>query len=703
MNHKYVIKKGSANPLGATLYPNGVNFSVFSPEATAIELLLFAHENDITPIVIPLDNRINKSFYYWHIFIEGLEANQLYGFRVDGEYNPMTGRRFDKSKVLTDPYSKALVGNYDRGLASEYGINNIRCCLKSAVIDNHFDWEDVEAPNTPLSQSVIYEMHVGGFTKNPNSGLKASIRGTYMGVVEKIPYLKKLGITAIELLPVYFFDNQDAPYNKTNYWGYSPISFFAPHSQFSSATTPQGVVNEFKTMIRELHRADIEVILDVVYNHTAETDYSGPTYNLRGFSNYSYYITDDSGHYKDYSGCGNSLNANHSVVRRMITQSLEYWVSEMKVDGFRFDLASILSRDENGEPMLNPPILWSIESNPVLVDTKLIAEPWDATGLYQVANFTGDKWAVWNANYRDDIRKFVKSSAGMIPALANRLLGSYDLLRGRTHKFKPDRSIHFVTCHDGFTLYDLVSYNEKHNLSNGEANRDGSNNNESWNCGAEGATRDAEIIKLRKKQMKNFLSLLFLSQGTPMLLMGDEVGRTQQGNNNAYCQDNEISWFNWDNLTENAELFEFSRKVIKLAKNYKKFNANEYLFAERQEHRPYLRWHGIKMDQPDWGHKSRTLAVEFVNPLIQDHIYIILNAFWENVAFELPKDFKWMRIIDTSEEEQTKELMESSSYLAQSRSIAIFKEVKDIRYETLKATLDAKNNADEITKDKNIN
>ncbi len=676
MKNGYRTRNGKSSPLGATLYDDGVNFCVFSPEAMNVELLLFSSKEDVEPQVITLDPQINKTYYYWHIFVEGLKENQLYGYRVEGVFDENKGRRFDSSKVLTDPYGKAIVGNYDRKLASEYGRSNIAACLKSAVIKDDFDWEGIYSPNIPLTTSIIYEMHVGGFTKHSSSNVSDMKRGTFAGVVEKIPYLKSLGITAVELLPVFAFDEQDAPEGKTNYWGYSPISFFAPHPSFCQSEEPQQMVNEFKTMVRELHRAGIEVILDVVYNHTAEGGYGGPTYNLRGFSNYSYYILDENGKNKDYTGCGNTLNANHSVMRRMIYNSLSYWVQEMHIDGFRFDLASVLSRDEEGNPMYNPPVLWSIESNPVLASTKLIAEPWDAVGLYQVSNFSGDRWAVWNANYRDDIRKFVKGDEGMISILASRILGSQDIFKGRYHQFVPDRSIHFITCHDGFTLNDLVSYDKKHNEENGENNRDGHNYNESWNCGVEGETNDEKIEQLRKQQIKNFLTILLLSQGTPMLSMGDEVRRTQKGNNNAFCQDNEISWLDWSMLEKNKEILEFTKQIIALSKHYKVFNEEEYINAEKKEDRPYVIWHGQEKNQPNWRKESRSLACEFVNPILNNRFFLIFNSFWNDLEFELPEKYQWKRLIDTSLKEQFVFDLENHIYQSCARSIVVLKNKK---------------------------
>lgn len=677
MKKLHKTDKGNAYPLGATLYKSGVNFSVYSPMAKQVELLLFQDDKDVSPSTIRLDPKLNKSIYYWHIFVEGLKENQLYAYRVVGEWDDKKGRHFDASKVLIDPYGKAIAGQYNRKLASLYGQNNISSCLKSAVINDEFDWDNVLPPCHPQSDSVIYEMHVRGFTKHPSSGIAPEKRGTFSGIIEKIPYLKSLGITAVELMPVFAFDIEDAPVGKNNYWGYSPLNFFALHNHFAQADSPQEIVREFKTMVRELHRAGIEVILDVVYNHTAETGYDGPTYCFRGFANNSYYLLDEKGENKDFSGCGNTLKTSHSVVRRMIHQSLEYWVQQMHVDGFRFDLASVLSRDEKGIPMYNPPILWAIESNPVLADIKLIVEPWDASGLYQLSNFSGDRWALWNDNYRDDIRRFVKGDEGMIPKLASRLLGSPDILRGRHHRFVPDRSVHFVTCHDGFTLNDLVSYNEKHNECNGENNQDGNNLNYSWNCGIEGKTEDEAIEKLRKKQIKNFLTLLFLTQGTPMLLMGDEIRRTQNGNNNAYCQDNKISWMRWDEVEKNQEILEFTKKVIFILNHYSLFNSKEYLTSEKKLNNPYVIWHGQKLHTPDWSTNSRSLACELINPLNNNIFYLIFNAFWEDIDFELPEKCRWKRILDTSLEIQTEKNIEGNSYHVAARSTVLLKKEKN--------------------------
>ena len=557
------VLPGQSFPLGATVLPGGVNFCLFSRNCTALELLLFDAPDDGRPAhVIRFDPEHNRTFYYWHAFVPGIAAGQLYGYRAQGPYAPEEGHRFDGEKVLLDPYARAVVmGHYDREAASRPG-DNCAQAMKSVVVDPQaYDWADDHRLSLPYSSTVIYELHVGGLTRHPNSGLAPELRGTYRGLIEKIPYLQSLGITAVELLPVQQFDPQDAPGDLPNYWGYSPVAFFAPHSGYCSCSDPLGPVDEFRTMVRALHRAGIEVILDVVFNHTAERGVEGPTLSFRGLENRAYYLLEaDRSRYADYTGCGNTINANHSVVRRMVLDCLRHWVVEMHVDGFRFDLASVMGRDEAGRPLKDPPILWEIESDPVLAGTKIIAEAWDAAGLYQVGSFIGHRWAEWNGRFRDDVRRFVKGDAGLVPNLAARLTGSPDLYRQPDRE--PNRSINFVTCHDGFTLNDLVSYNEKHNQANGEDNQDGSDLNLSWNWGVEGPSDDPAVEALREQQIKNLVTILLLSQGTPMLLMGDEVRRTQGGNNNAYVQDNEVSWFDWQAIEQHADLLRFVRGLI---------------------------------------------------------------------------------------------------------------------------------------------
>jgi glycogen operon protein len=495
-------------------------------------------------------------------------------------------------------------------------------------------------------------MHVRGFTRHPSSGLNESLRGTYAGLIEKIAYLKQLGVTAVELLPVFQFDPQDCPPGKVNYWGYAPVSFFAPQRSYSSRRDPLGPIDEFRDMVKALHREGLEVILDVVFNHTAEVDHTGPTISFRGLDNSIYYLLEaDQGRYANFSGTGNTLNANHPIVRRLIVDSLRYWVEVMHVDGFRFDLASILARDPSGQVMPNPPVLWDIESDPVLAGTKLIAEAWDAAGLYQVGSFIGDSWKEWNGRFRDDVRSFFRGEDGFVGRLADRFLGSPEIYGHKERE--AEQSVNYVTCHDGFTMNDLVSYGQKHNESNGEDNRDGANDNRSWNCGIEGPCADPAIEKLRERQIKNFLTVTFLSLGVPMLLMGDEARRSQGGNNNAYCQDDETSWFDWDLVRQHADLHRFvellaSRRALrKMDSEGHRRSLNQLLRGASKA------WHGVKLRQPDWSQQSRSLAFSAEVPEENLSFYMIFNAYWKPLEFELPvvqqvANHPWRRWIDTS-------------------------------------------------------
>ncbi len=642
---------GSSYPLGATIHDGGVNFCVFSHNCTSIELLLFDNYDDPVPSrVIPLNPDTNRTFYYWHIMVKGLKAGQLYGYRADGPYSPSQGLRYDRDKVLIDPYAQAVMygNNYSRKAAQHPG-DNCAQAIKSVVVDHRgFDWQGDSPLRRPFTNSVIYEMHVAGFTRHPNSGIDPALRGTYAGLIQKIPYLKELGITAVELLPVQQFDEQDVTPPLTNYWGYNPIVFFAPHRGYSSDQSPIGPVLEFKHMVKAMHQAGIEVIIDVVFNHTAEGDHTGPTLSFRGLENRTYYILSypDQTFYADYSGTGNSVWGNHSVVRRMIIDCLRYWVQVMHVDGFRFDLASVLARDRYGNPLAEPPVLWEIESDPILAGTKIIAEAWDAAGLYQVGSFIGRRWAEWNGQYRDDVRRFVKGDPGTVVKLAERIAGSRDLFPQPDRQ--PSRSVNFITAHDGFTLNDLVSYNYKHNYDNGEFNRDGYNTNFSWNCGFEGPSDNPRVEILRLRQIKNFITLLMISQGTPMLLMGDEIRRTQRGNNNAYCQDNEISWFNWDAVQQQQPLLRFVKKIIRFYHEHRVFHAKTFWTLPGGAE---IFWHGVKIGKPDWGHDSHSLAFELISQEHDEHIYVMINAYWRPLAFELPLHplgFAWFRVIDTA-------------------------------------------------------
>jgi isoamylase len=644
---------GGSYPIGATLIPGGANFSVFCRSAARIDLLFFDSVDDARPSrVIPIDPATNHTYHYWHTFVPEVRAGQIYAFRADGPFDPARGLWFNSSRLLLDPYGRAVAvpRNYSREAARAQG-DNTATAMKSVVVDPHaYDWEGDAPLKRPWSRTIIYEMHVRGFTAHPSSGVAEPKRGTYAGVVEKIPYLQQLGITAVELLPVFQFDPHDAPAGRTNYWGYSPVSFFAPHQAYSSRQDALGALCEFRDMVKALHRAGIEVILDVVFNHTAEAGHDGPTLCFRGLDNAAYYLLcDDRSQYANFTGTGNTLNANHPVIRRMIVDSLRYWVSEMHVDGFRFDLASILARDSSGAVMPNPPVLWDIESDPALAGTKLIAEAWDAAGLYQVGNFVGDSWKEWNDRFRDDIRDFFRGANDSAGRAADRLMGSPGIYGPKEREV--EQSINFAACHDGFTLNDLVSYNQKHNEANGEQNRDGSNDNRSWNCGVEGPTDDPAIEALRTRQVKNFFVAVMLSAGVPMFVMGDEVRRSQGGNNNAYCQDNDTSWFDWTLTSKHADLLRFvqlliQRRLVRDVEHERRRASLRKVLLE-QKHA----WHGVKLNQPDWSSSSHSIALggELNNEEVQ--VYIVLNAWWEPLDFEIPIPSggrTWRRWIDTA-------------------------------------------------------
>jgi len=654
MSSHSVQHAGRSFPLGATLDRTGTNFSLFAKSSRAAQLLLFDSADAPAPSrVIDLDPRANRTYHYWHTFVPGVAAGQLYAYRISGPFDPERGLRFDPSKVLLDPYGKCIARPAARtGDAARRPGDNIATALRSVVVDPAgYDWEGDAPIRRPFAKTVLYEMHVGGFTRHPSSGVAPGKRGTFAGLIEKIPYLRDLGVSAVELLPVFAFDQDDGPPGLGNYWGYQPLSFFAPHDGYSSRRDPRGALDEFRDMVKALHRAGIEVILDVVYNHTAESDENGPTISFRGLSNETYYIlAADRSRYANFTGCGNTLNANEPIVRRLILDSLRYWVSEMHVDGFRFDLASVLARDEAGRPMASPPILWDIESDPVLANVKLIAEPWDPGGLYQVGTFVGDSWTEWNGRFRDDVRAFLKGDGGVARAMAFRLSGSPDVYAGEERE--AEQSINFVTCHDGFTLNDLVSFNAKHNEANGESNRDGTDQNLSWNCGDEGATADPDVERLRNRQVKNFLALTLLSIGTPMLLMGDEVRRTQRGNNNAYCQNNEISWFDWASSEKHADIHRFAKTLIAMRMNrHLPIERLDLTLNELLRRQPFT-WHGVRLNAPDWSHESHTLAATVALAGYPVMLHLIINAFWEALEFELPAlaeaGVAWRRCLDTS-------------------------------------------------------
>jgi isoamylase len=646
---------GCSYPLGATVQPEGTNFSILSASATGMDLVLFAHSDDQAEArTIKLDPVQNRTSHYWHIFVPGIKAGQLYGYRADGPHDPAAGQRFDRQKILLDPYGAGVSvdKNYSRAAACVPG-DNAAQSMKSVVADlSLFDWEGDRKINRPFRETVIYEMHVAGFTRHPSSGVSEAHRGTYLGVIDKIPYLLSLGITAVELMPVYQFDATDAPPGLLNYWGYDPVSFFAPHLAYS--TTQDNVLNcldEFRTMVKALHRVGIEVILDVVYNHTAEGNEHGPTLCFKGLENKFYYmLEEDRALYADFTGTGNTLQANHSVVKRLILDSLKYWVSEMHVDGFRFDLASIFSRDDSGKAELNAPIIWEIDSEPILAGTKLIAEAWDAGGLYQLGSFGQDKWKEWNGAFRDDVRSFLKSDANSVWNVHERIIGSPDIYKSGHRPV--GQSINYITCHDGFTLNDLVSYDSKHNERNQSQNSDGTNANLSWNCGEEGPSIDRAVERLRVQQIKNAFALTLLSVGTPMLLMGDEVRRTQKGNNNGYCLNDESGWFDWDLCNRNAEIFRFVQELIRMRLQFDYGMSGDAISLEDFLCDARIIWHGTTVDKPDWGPDSHSIAVAFQNHSQSNLRYLAINSYWERLQFELPPlpvpSSYWIRRIDTS-------------------------------------------------------
>ena len=659
------VFKGSGHPFGATVSEGGVNFSVYSQNASSVELLIFKNPDDLDPITsIKLDPTDNRSFYMWHIFIEGVKPGMGYAYRVDGPCEKSNGHRFDKEKVLIDPYSKGnTLSLWDRGAACRPG-DNLHCSMRSIVIDHSlYDWEGDEPLKTPMFETIVYEMHLAGFTKSHTS--KAKSPGTFKGLIEKIPYLKSLGITAVELLPCFSFDHKDVfgindGTKLVNYWGYSTMGYFAPHQAYCTSENSGSHLDEFRDMVKSLHKAGIEVILDVVFNHTDEGNHQGPTFCFKGFDNSTYYyLTGENGSkefYYDYTGCGNTFNCNHPIGEKFIVDCLKFWVKEMHVDGFRFDEGSVLSRGENGAPLEHPPVIWSIELDDILADSKVIAEAWDAAGLYQIGYFPGARWAEWNGKYRDAIRGFIKGDSGLIGEVASRISGSADLYQW--HHSEPTNSINFITAHDGFTLYDLCAYNEKNNWSNGENNNDGINDNLSWNCGAEGPTDDQWINDLRKRQVKNHASILMLSMGIPMIVGGDEFMRSQNGNNNTYCQDNELNWYDWEFIerSESQQMIRFWKKLIEKRKRYINHFKGKYFNGETNKFGiSDLTWHGPKLNMPEWdNNESKCLAMTIgdVSPRSSqtENIHCMFNMHWDAVSFQIPQidGLKWVRSIDTS-------------------------------------------------------
>ena len=606
---------GQPEPKGVSILPEGVNFALFSRHAEAVALVL---EMDDGPggkegvrIELPLDARINKTGDIWHILVQGLPPEFRYGYRLAGPFDPRdSGHNFDGRRILIDPYARAL-SPAPWGVFREC-LGHDPCCLPGAT---GYDWEGDRPLLIPLKDTVIYELHVRGFTVHPSSRVRHP--GTFAGIIDKIPHLRELGITAVELMPITEFNENETLFHNPftgerlkNFWGYSPLAFFAPKAGYCSS--PGGQLREFRDMVKALHRAGIEVILDIVFNHTAEGGMDGPVTSFRGIDNTIYYLLDpQSRDYLNFSGCGNTINCNHPIVRNLIMNVLRWWVVEMHVDGFRFDLASILGRDQAGHVLANPPVVEQIAEDPVLANTKIIAEAWDAAGLYQVGSFsTHHRWAEWNGRFRDDVRAFVCGYPGKVSALATRVAGSSDLYRNGRRR--PCNSINFITSHDGFTLADLVSYNEKHNLANGEDNRDGDNNNISWNSGVEGNTGNRRVLALRSRRLRTMAVILFLAQGVPMLVAGDEFGRSQGGNNNAWCQDNETGWVDWRLRKKNQAQFEFFRQLIALRRAHPVFRRHDFFAPFHPEndppHRHEIIWQSLEPGRPDWSTECRTLA-----------------------------------------------------------------------------------------------
>jgi isoamylase len=640
-------------PYGAVLRDGGVQFVVFSKSATAMRVLLYHRTSDRDPYrIVEFNPEADRWGDIWSVFVPEMKAGQLYHFQAEGPFDPAQGHRFDRLARLIDPYARALAGCY---LPSDDGITRPPKCV---VVDDSFDWKDDRHMKRLLSETIIYEMHVRGFTRSLSSGVHHP--GTYLGIVEKIPYLKSLGVTAVELMPVNEFpllESDGSRPERPYYWGYDPMAFFAPHRGFMVGSKPGDQVIQFKEMVRELHAAGIEVILDVVFNHTAEGNEQGPTFCFKGLENRVYYMLNDNGTYRNYSGCGNTINGNHPTVREMIFHCLRHWVHNFHIDGFRFDLASILSRDQRGELLPNPPMVEMIAEDPMLADTKIIAEAWDAAGAYQVGSFANQRWAEWNGHYRDHIRRFWRGDPGMTGPLATRLAGSSDLYQpsGR----RPYHSINFITSHDGYTLNDLVSYERKHNLDNGEDNRDGENNNYSANYGVEGPTRRASIVALRSRQAKNFVATLLLSQGVPMITAGDEVLRTQRGNNNAYCQDNPIGWFDWRLVERNAEMLRFCQALIAFRRRQPNVRRAAFLTGKATSPGllPDVSWYAPNGKPIDWNHTNQSLTCVLGTGGIDDpaarHVMLMTHAGGEPQEMAVPAaaaSLPWRLFVDTAAE-----------------------------------------------------
>jgi glycogen operon protein len=665
LRHSYVyggfqLRRGMPFPFGATIVLGGVNFSIFSNHATTATLVLFKKGALESFAEIPFLQEFRLGNVV-SMIVQDLDPEDLeYGYRVDGPRDIKAGHRFDPSNILLDPYAKSIGGRKVWGTPLP---DSEIYPYRAQIRDSDFVWDGDRPLEIPEEDLIIYEMHVRGFTRHPSSGVKPEHQGTFAGLQEKIPYLKSLGINCVELMPIFEFDEMDNPRSNPltgerlfNYWGYNTIGFYAPKAGYAASGKDGKQQNELKTLVKELHKNGIEVILDVVFNHTAEGNEFGPTISFRGLDNKTYYMLTPEGYYYNFSGCGNTLNCNHPVVRVFVLDCLRYWAAEYHIDGFRFDLASILGRDPKGVPMANPPLIETLAFDPILAKCKLIAEAWDAGGLYQVGSFPDyDRWGEWNGKYRDTIRKFLKGE-GLVTDLAQRLQGSPDLYAKGNRTV--DSSVNFITAHDGFTLMDLVSYNEKHNEDNGEDNQDGGNDNESWNCGVEGETDDPEVMALRWRQMRNAIGILMVSQGIPMLLMGDEMARSQRGNNNTYCHDSEINWLDWTLLDTHADFFRYVQLCIAfrnahpILRNREYFRNQDYMGSGYAD----ISWHGTQAWNADWSDYCSTLAFMLSGKHAKggtaedDFIYVAMNTHWQAYDFalpELPLGQKWYLFADT--------------------------------------------------------
>ncbi len=684
----FKLRAGKPYPYGATFVPGGVNFSVFSRHATGCTLVLFERGAPDPLVEIPVpDEFIIGNVYAMVVF--GLNVEEIeYGYRFEGPYVPHQGHHFDPSRIVLDPYAKAISGRERWGAPVDYGQGFQH---RGQLIQDDYDWGSDRHPEIRIQDLVIYEMHVRGFTRHPSAGVKYP--GTFAAIREKIPYLLSLGVNCVELMPVFEFDEHE--YDRVNpltgerlvnYWGYSTVGFFAPKTGYAATGHLRMQADEFKTLVKELHRAGIEVILDVVFNHTGEGNEQGETISFRGIDNKTYYMLAPDGRYLNFSGTGNTMNCNNPVVRSLVLDCLRYWVSEYHIDGFRFDLASILGRDQFGTPLANPPLLEMMAYDPVLAKVKLIAEAWDAGGLYQVGTFPAyGRWAEWNGKYRDAIRRYLKGDSGMAWEIAERIQGSPDMYASRS----TGASINFITCHDGFTLMDLFSYNDKHNTANGEDNRDGANDNHSWNCGTEGPTQDRAINALRQRMMKNAVAILMVSQGVPMIHMGDEIGHTKHGNNNTYCHDNALNWLDWDLVEKNVHLLRFFKHMIAFRKAHPALRRRAHF-----QHRdvmgtgyPDISWHTVNAWRPDWGDYVRTLAFmldgqQLSGEQSDDFIYVAMNMHWDDHTFELPalpRKCRWYAFADTAaaapndirEPGKERRIRNQDSYTLRARAIAI--------------------------------